>query len=333
MNDDIRTSMSAIPYDPASRPLGVLIGYDGSEQSVLALHYAARAALRAGSRLTVVSAFTVPTMLYTTAAAIPPVPEDVAREAAAREVLEEARDRLAGYPGQIELRAEQGDAAGVLVRLSADARLAVVGARGRGGFLGRLLGSVSSALPSHAHCPTVVVPTQYVIGEGTGAERFARVDDDAPVVAGTDRSPQGALATRFAAQAAMDRLAPLHLTLALPPMESLGGWYPEMVLDPRVVEQRHQQLEESLAEDAEHLRQEFPALQVTTEVLVGDPIAQLVEHSRTAQLVVVGTRGHGRMASALLGSVSRGLLQRAEGPVLVVPDLSTPTGKSPHRPR
>ena len=46
---------------------------------------------------------------------------------------------------------------------------------------------------------------------------------------------------------------------------------------------------------------------------------RLAEHSRTAQLTIVSTRGHGRMVSALLGSVSRGLLERAEGPVMVVP--------------
>ena len=50
---------------------------------------------------------------------------------------------------------ETGDPAGVLVDLSEEAVLTVVGTRGGGGFADRLLGTVSSALPAHAHCPTI----------------------------------------------------------------------------------------------------------------------------------------------------------------------------------
>ncbi|WP_193103818.1 universal stress protein [Brachybacterium sp. FME24] len=334
MNDDVRTSNSPIPYDPDSRALGVLIGYDGSEQAVQALHYAARAAQRSGSRLTIVTAYTLPAMVYTSPATMPAVPDDVAREAAARELLQEAHQHLQGYPGEIELRATFGDAAGVLKHLSAEARLVVVGARGRGGFLGRLLGSVSSALPSHAHCPTVVVPGHDAIGEGEGAGRFAPVQDDAPVVVGSDRSEQSRVATVIAALAATERKAPLHLAMTMPPAENWGAWYPELIPDPRLQEQRRQQLAGQLAADADLLREQFPSLQVSSEVEMGDPATQLVEYSRTAQLTVVGTRGHGRVARALLGSVSRALLQRAEGPVLVVPDLSPERiGKDPRHPR
>ena len=166
------------------RPLGVLIGYDGSEQAVQALHYAARAALRQDLPLTVVTAYTVPTMAYAEAALTPVVPAEVARLNAARELLDEAREHLRDYSGAVDLRAEWGDAAGVLVKLSAQAAVAVVGARGRGGFIGRLLGSVSAALPAHAHCPTVVVHRGYELGEG--AHRFEPIEEDAPVTVGTE---------------------------------------------------------------------------------------------------------------------------------------------------
>ena len=71
MHDDGFTSQSPLPAD---RPLGVLVGFDDSDHSVLALHYAARAAQRMDVPLTVVTAYTVPTMAYADAALIPASP-------------------------------------------------------------------------------------------------------------------------------------------------------------------------------------------------------------------------------------------------------------------
>lgn len=334
MNDDVRTSDSPIPYDPASRPSGVIVGFDGSDQAVQALHYAARAAQRLGCRLTVISAFTVPTMVYANVASLPSVPEDVARLDAAKVVLDQAKEELHEYPGEVELRAVEGDAAGVLVDLSATAQLAVVGARGRGGFVGRLLGSVSSALPAHAHCPTVVVPRQYEIGDGEGPERFAPVASDAPVVAGVDSSEQSHVAAFLAAQAAANRDAPLLLVMTMPAPDNWGVWYASMVPDQSILDHHRQQLSEELEAYASTVREKFPELTVTCEVELADPATQLLDHGASAQLIVVGTRGHGRMASALLGSVSRSVLHRAEAPVMVVPDLSLELiGRGSHRPR
>lgn len=57
----------------------------------------------------------------------------------------------------------------------------------------------------------------------------------------------------------------------------------------------------------------------------GHPVDVLVEQSREASLVVVGSRGHGALGAALLGSVSRGCAHHAECPVLVMRD---PTGSA-----
>ena len=317
MHDDGFTSQSPLPAD---RPLGVLVGFDDSDHSVLALHYAARAAQRMEVPLTVVTAYTVPTMAYADAALIPSVPAEVARLAAAQEQLEQAREHLRGYPGEVDLRTEHGDAAGVLVRLSAEAQLAVVGARGRGGFLGRMLGSVSSALPAHAHCPTVVVPQQYEISTAAGPERFAPVADDAPVVVGVDLYQPSENAIQHAAVAALNRRAPLQLLAVMPRPDAWGQAYMAWLPDPGILDRHREELTKELEVFAEKLRAQHPELTVTAEVLLSDPVTPLLQASTTAQLIVLGTRGRGRMASTLLGSVSQAVLLRAEGPVMVVPD-------------
>jgi nucleotide-binding universal stress UspA family protein len=57
-----------------------------------------------------------------------------------------------------------------------------------------------------------------------------------------------------------------------------------------------------------------------TELLVGDSVDEIVAYADTvdADLIVVGSRGHGTIANALLGSVSHGILDEAMRPVLIV---------------
>ncbi|MCH8559123.1 universal stress protein [Nesterenkonia sp. LB17] len=326
MDNDAHAAPRPVAFDPATRDLGVLVGFDGSKQSFLALHYGALAAQRSGRVLTVVSAFHVPARIYTTLIAVPEKSEAEVAVDAAKTVLAEAREYLKDYSGKVIYRTERGDAAGVLVDLSALAELAVVGARGRGGFLGRVLGSVSSALPAHAHCPTVVVPRQYKVNEpesqAEGAGRFIAGRDRRPVVVGIDASGQSRVAMLQAALSAQNRGVTLHLLMALPSLEAWLEWYPELDSpDESVTERRKTQLEKTLETELALVKRHFPALEVTASVKPGDPIAQLVKQTREAQLTVIGTRGRSGFTGALMGSVSRGVLLRAEGPVMVVPDL------------
>lgn len=323
MNNDVQTQTGSIPFNSADRNLGVLVGYDGSEHAQLALFYAARAAQRRNTVLTVVAAFAIPAMVHTAMIGVPDIPEEQLKRQVAESSLEEARELLTGYPGEVIYRAEQGDASGVLVDLSASAELVVVGARGRGGFLGRILGSVATALPSHAKCPTVVVPREYQSEiSGEGAERFDPVASDAPVVVGVEGSSFSRVAALHAARAAADRGVALRMVMALPPMDGALMWYPDLApREDRVAERRKASLAKALEAEVTWLTGHYPGLEVIPSVEEGDPVTVLHQATKTAQLTVVGTHGRNSLVSALIGSVARGALIRAEGPVMIVPRL------------
>ena len=64
--------------------------------------------------------------------------------------------------------------------------------------------------------------------------------------------------------------------------------------------------------------EKFDKVQVTYEPVHAPPAKSLIEHSRNARMLVVGTRGHGGFTGMLLGSVSEQCVRHAACPVLVV---------------
>ena len=323
MSNSADTASARIPFASTERKLGVVVGFDGSSNAELALNYAAHSAQRRGSMLTVVTCFTVAPAVYTTLAAVPRVPDEEFKQQATKATLDQARGLLKDYPGKVSYLAEKGDAAGVLVEKSQQAQLVVVGARGLGGFMGLLLGSVASALPAHSKAPTVIVPGGHHDNDDDGMAGFAPAENTEPVVVGIDGSRLSRVAVLHAAAAATERNAPLQLLLVLPPLDGALLWYPELtgrMTD--ATEQRRAELQETVDAERNWIKRHFPDLDVDAAVEAGDPISVLRRKSRAAQLVTVGTRGRGGFKCRVLGSVSRGLLVRADGPVMVVPDLS-----------
>lgn len=141
-----------------SAPTGIVVGVDGSDHGYCALIWAAQEAQKRQRPLNLITAYSVPIFAASGLdGGFATVDDDVIRQGA-EAVLRQAQERLAEYDVEYDCRIENGDASSVLLEASRTAELLVFGSRGRGGFVGRLLGSVSSALPGHAYCPTVTVP-------------------------------------------------------------------------------------------------------------------------------------------------------------------------------
>lgn len=132
----------------------IVVGVDGSEPSKAALRWAARAADITGSRIDAVIAWQTPAMYGWTMADPHWHPDRDAEKVIAATVDEVfGSDR----PHDLRMIVEEGNAAKVLLDASKDAELLIVGSRGRGGFVGLLLGSVSASCAEHASCPVLVV--------------------------------------------------------------------------------------------------------------------------------------------------------------------------------
>lgn len=137
----------------------ILVGVDGSPASRKALGWAGEEAVRHGSDLVVLTAWLpTPPPLAGTSSTLPTHGSADAREASKQLLMETIRDVLGEDPPVlVQPQLKEGNAAKVLIDLSEDADLLVVGSRGHGGFVGLLLGSVSQHVAAHAKCTVVVV--------------------------------------------------------------------------------------------------------------------------------------------------------------------------------
>jgi nucleotide-binding universal stress UspA family protein len=136
----------------------IVVGIDGSDESKRALHWAVEEARLRGAKLLAVHAWSYQ---FTAGpdyapAADPDFLESLRQQA--DQVLDEALAEAGTAGVEIERTAVEGPPAATLVDAAEGADLLVVGSRGRGGFSGLLLGSVSQQAAHHAPCPVVIVP-------------------------------------------------------------------------------------------------------------------------------------------------------------------------------
>jgi nucleotide-binding universal stress UspA family protein len=293
---------------PGPRP-PVVVGLDGSDAALVALDWATDEAARRGLPLVVVHAWSIP---------LPPVPmgpavagpSDDALRDAAQQLLDEGVRHASERAPDVEVTGDlhASPPATALMTASKDAELLVVGSRGLDSFSELLVGSVSVQVATHASCPVVVVhvPKAGVV-PGPDAGR---------VVVGIDGSELSVDAVHAAFAAASLRKAGLTIihAWAAPNFDAPGTAVPTEL----VLEEVEQDELRAMAETVAGLREEYPDVGVEQRLVHGKASKVLIDASRGAELVVVGSRGRGGFASLLLGSVSHAVLHHAHCPALVV---------------
>jgi nucleotide-binding universal stress UspA family protein len=225
---------------------------------------------------------------------------DVERGArlAARRLLEGTARSVSGV--EVETALQDARPARGLRRLAAERRAALLvsGTAARGGIDRILMGSVASELAAHAPCPLVAV------------SRDAALEEPGPLVAGFDGSSHSLRAARHAAGLA----ARMRRDLVL--LHAAGG--DRVRPDEALARELYEAGARALGDDPGR-----PGLDLNVEVAVeeGDPVEVLAgaARERAAALLVTGTRGRNVLSSALLGSVSAGLVRAAGRPVALVP--------------
>ena len=283
--------MSADTYPSATTPrtTRVVVGYDGSTSSRVAVDAGAARARALGVPLLLVCSI------------------EMAEAATAEMFLQSARDTLAAAAdrcrasgvGEVRTATMVGSATAALLEVAEPGDLLVVGTHGHRPVARVLLGSTSSSLVTLARQPVLVA-------------RAGTAGPEAPVVVGVDGSPSSVEAVQVAAREADRAGVPLRAVIAVPPVVDAAGFTsgPD--------ERRLQEAEAAVAEAVAGLHERYPDLQVERLVNQTHPVVALVRASRQAGLVVVGSRGRGTLRSVLLGSVSREVVQRAAASVLVV---------------
>jgi nucleotide-binding universal stress UspA family protein len=287
----------------------MLVGVDGSAAALAAVRWAAHDAALRNVPLTLVHVVDAPLPEWFEVAA--PAGFGHWQEKRARDFIESAikvveeTTRECG-PVQIDSRVFHSATVSTLVGLTAEVEMVVVGYRGHGRAMARsFLGSVSSALVYHAHCPVAVIHDEEPL-----VTNVAR----APVLVGIDGSPASEAATAIAFDQASRRgvgLMALHAWTD-PWVANSKISYQDSKWDAQLSEQ-----EETLTERLAGWHERYPDVGIRRRIEIGDPARWLIEASQRAQLLVVGSHGCNRFRGTLLGSVGAAVVNRAKLPVIV----------------
>ncbi|ARC56981.1 Universal stress protein [Frondihabitans sp. 762G35] len=274
-----------------------IVGWDGSSASRAALDWAARRARRHGGGLHVLRVlgpfpFVESEALWAdevTAASIVSLDDEIAR----------LRTEHPGLAVTSEL--VSGDATEILLDNSSPQTVLVIGTRHRSAPYFRFAWSFGGQLAGHARGPVVIVPE-------------TSPQDARGIVVGVDSSPESDAAVVFAAREADRDGSPLDLVHAWlgPLMNPIRGGDIEGA---PWLEDAHRRV---LAEASALVGRAAPDLLHASHLDVGTASHALLDRARDAELVVVGARGRGPLASLVLGSVSTALLESMPCPIAIL---------------
>lgn len=272
-----------------------VVGVDGSDHSKDALQWAVTEAAHRGASVSAVLTWQMPF----DGSGFAPTADIIDGFAGHQQnLLDEVVDRVdaTGLDGQIErIVVASGNPGHVLVERGAEADLVVVGTRGRGGFLGLLLGSVAEHCLHNARCPVALVP---VGPTAAGTE----------TVVGVDGSSTSIEALRWA----VDRAATAGGTVT-----AVYSWnwldQPEgSTFDTNFSEHDAlAHLEKAIADAG------LSDAPIQSEAINDLPSRALIERARDAGLLVVGSQRQSAVRMVLAGSVTRQLAHHTPIPLLV----------------
>jgi len=288
------------PVRTEPRRRTVVVGVDGSEKAGQALKWAADEAKAQDAVLQIVFAGRgepedVPVWLSTNSSQIWP----------GHAFVDEAYGLATlRHPSVVvECTVVGSPAAQALVDVSRTADLLVVGARGKGGFKELLLGSVSERCIHWAHCPVVVVRSDSA--DPVDYARYRRI------VVGVDGSASSGQALRWALDegAARDAAVDAVSAYQFAPLTGTARG------DAKGYESAALLVVEAASLEAEKYQ---PNVTFSADARFADPVPSLLGACEGADLLVVGSRGHGAARDAFLGSVAHQCAHHAPCPVVIM---------------
>jgi nucleotide-binding universal stress UspA family protein len=282
----------------------ITAGVDGTEESLAALDWAAREAVRRGLPLRVVHAWRYAESLAT-------ADRDTQHGWVSDGVAEAMRTVSGRHPGlEVRMDVVEGGPAQALADAAAEAEMLVLGSRGHGPVIGFLLGSVGQQVIAETTRPVVLVRA----GDQPAAEAAGR-----DVVVGQHGSAEDSTdVLRFAFETAAARRATVRAVRAwtLPPVFAYSPGSLKLLDDAGGLEPYEKQ---ALADALAPWRERFPDVPVAEHVEMGSAGQVLLSVAGRAQLMVVGRRARRTAVGARIGSVTHGVLHHAGCPVAVVP--------------
>ncbi|MFF7749387.1 universal stress protein [Streptomyces sp. NPDC007971] len=282
----------------------ITAGVDGSEESLAALDWAGREAVRRGLPLRVVHVWRYADSLAT-------ADRDTQHAWVSHAVADAVRSVSERHPGlAVSTDVREGAAAAELAEAAAQAEMLVLGSHGHGAVVGFLMGSVGQQVIAETTRPVVLVRA----GDRPAAEAGGR-----DVLVGQHGGPDdSAEVLRFAFETAAARGATVRVVRAwtLPPVFAYSPGSLKLLDDAGGLEPFEKK---ALAKAVQPWRERFPDVPVTEHVEMGSAGQVLLATAGSAQLLVVGRRARRAAVGPRIGSVAHGVLHHAACPVAVVP--------------